>query len=191
MSGGGADAGATLDHYVRVYDDALDGALCEGVVDRFERDAPLHKHVDHRDVRRFTSLDISLAPGWADVTDTLLTNLLEYERRYVHDTGTRWIPPEQAYEHFRIKRYAPGGGDRFRVHVDIANATNARRFLVAFWYLNDVAEGGETEFPTLGLAVPPRRGRMLLFPPAFLYPHQGNPPVSDPKYIVGSYLLYV
>ena len=34
-------------------------------------------------------------------------------------------------------------------------------------YLNDVASGGETVFPTLGLGVKPKRGRCLLFFPGF------------------------
>ena len=111
--------------------------------------------------------------------------------RYVRDVRTRWIPPRQAFEQFRIKRYRPGTGEEFKQHVDISNLELSGRMLVVFWYLNDVLEGGETEFTSLGLKIAPRKGRLLMFPPTFMYPHAGRPPVSNAKYIVGSYARYV
>jgi prolyl 4-hydroxylase len=38
------------------------------------------------------------------------------------------------------------------------------RILTFYLYLNDVASGGETEFPRLGLKVAPKRGRAVLWP---------------------------
>ena len=38
------------------------------------------------------------------------------------------------------------------------------RILTFFLYLSDVEEGGETNFPTLGIAVKPKKGRALLWP---------------------------
>jgi prolyl 4-hydroxylase len=38
------------------------------------------------------------------------------------------------------------------------------RILTFYLYLNDVEEGGETDFPRLGLRVRPRRGRAVLWP---------------------------
>ena len=57
-------------------------------------------------------------------------------------------------------------------------------------YLNDVEEGGETNFPKLDVAIKPKCGRILLFPANWQYRHSGLPPVSSQKYIVGSYLHY-
>ena len=42
-----------------------------------------------------------------------------------------------------------------------------QRVATALIYLNDVARGGATAFPKLGVEVRPRRGRCLLFFPAF------------------------
>jgi len=180
-----------LEDYVRVYDAALSHTWCSSIVQRFEFDVVNRRQVDVQGIRRFAVLNVSASLGWRDVHDTLLKRMTAYERRYAEDCDARWLPRDQAYESFRIKRYRPGTGEEFKPHVDIANAVNARRFLVAFWYLNDVAAGGETEFTTLGLSIKPRSGRLLMFPPNFLYPHAGRAPASGPKYIVGSYLLYV
>ena len=58
------------------------------------------------------------------------------------------------------------------------------------WYLNDVESGGETDFPQLGLRVSARRGRLLMFPPYWMYQHAGLPPESGDKYILSTYLLF-
>jgi hypothetical protein len=56
------------------------------------------------------------------------------------------------------------------------------------WYLNDVEEGGETVFE--GFIIKPKIGSMLVFPPLWLFPHRGNPPISNTKYILSTYLHY-
>ena len=58
------------------------------------------------------------------------------------------------------------------------------------WYLNDVAEGGETRFPQLGITVPARQGRLLVFPPYWMYQHEGLAPESGDKFILSTYLLF-
>jgi hypothetical protein len=76
-------------------------------------------------------------------------------------------------------------------HVDVGDSISARRFLVFFLYLNDVAEGGETEFPDLDLTISPECGKLLVFPSIWTYLHRGNVPISNDKYILGSYKHYV
>ena len=46
-----------------------------------------------------------------------------------------------------MKMYNNNDYDEFKDHVDVGNHDSARRFLVCFLYLNDVAIGGQTEFP--------------------------------------------
>jgi prolyl 4-hydroxylase len=88
-----------------------------------------------------------------------------------------------------MKRYRPGGGDRFQLHFDAINHV-ANRYMVFMWYLNDVAEGGETRFPQLDHSVEPRVGRLLMFPPYWMYQHEGLPPRTGDKYILSTYLLF-
>ena len=100
------------------------------------------------------------------------------------------LPEKSAWEELRIKRYRTGVGN-FLDHVDVGDSISARRFLVFFVYLNDVAEGGETEFPDLDLTISPECGRILVFPSTWTFLHRGNIPISNDKYILGSYKHYV
>ena len=49
-------------------------------------------------------------------------------------------------------------------------------------YLNDVEEGGETEFLYQKLKVKPKKGTVLIWPGGYTHLHRGNPPMSE-KYI--------
>ena len=57
------------------------------------------------------------------------------------------------------------------------------RVITFLWYLNTVEEGGETEL--LGsVNIKPERGKLLLFPASWTFPHRGKMPISHDKYIV-------
>ena len=100
------------------------------------------------------------------------------------------LPEKSVWEEIRIKRYRAGRGN-FLDHVDVGDYISARRFLVFFVYLNNVDFGGETEFPTFDLQVSPECGTILIFPATWTYLHRGNTPISNDKYILGSYKHYV
>ena len=100
------------------------------------------------------------------------------------------LPEKSAWEEIRIKLYRTGIGN-FLDHVDVGDSISARRFLVFFVYLNDVDFGGETEFPDLNLTISPVCGTMLVFPSIWTFLHRGNIPISNDKYILGSYKHYV
>ena len=100
------------------------------------------------------------------------------------------FPQKYSFEMIRLKRYLPNGVDEFAPHVDVGNLDSARRFLVAFLYLDD-NEAGHTTFPQWDIAVKPETGRMLIFPPMWTHLHAGTKPIGKPKYIVGLYLHYV
>ena len=56
-------------------------------------------------------------------------------------------------------------------------------------YLNDVEEGGETEFLHFSKRVKPKTGRIVIWPAGFPYVHRGNPPLSGEKYILTSWMM--
>ena len=112
--------------------------------------------------------------------------------RYKQDVKVhkKALPEKSAWEEIRIKRYRVGRGN-FLDHVDVGNYISARRFLVFFVYLNNVDFGGETEFPDLDLTISPECGTILVFPATWTFLHRGNVPISNDKYILGSYKHYV
>lgn len=197
MVPGGNMAERNLSEFVRVYEGALSDAVCDDIVRRFEEDTAHHSgpggvpvgaaHVDARS--NWTELNIQSLDHWSDVLSQLLPATTQYSERYAEDCRI-WFPSRAKLEDYRIKRYQPDPGDQFHPHVDIDCLDHAKRFLVLFWYLTDVEEGGETFFNDLDYGVKPKKGRMLMFPPFWMYPHTGVRPISGTKYILGTYLNF-
>jgi hypothetical protein len=183
-----------LRHFVRVYDADLDTALCGKLIDSF---AGLERFQQYngRKLRRgleeseWTELNVSRLsePGFLQMFRRLVDRAL---LRYNADVGlTIPIPNSPVISDLIMKRYRSGGAEKFQLHFDAVNHLSSR-YLVLLWYLNDVAAGGETRFPQLELSVDPRAGRLLMFPPYWMYQHEGLPPQSGEKYILSAYLMF-
>ena len=51
-------------------------------------------------------------------------------------------------------------------------------------YLNDVNDGGETEFIHQGMQIHPEKGKTLIWPADWTHTHRGIPSPTETKYIV-------
>jgi prolyl 4-hydroxylase len=183
-----------LRHYIRVYDNALDVEFCTQMISSFSGLSRFHK-INGRGVR--TGLEES---AWTELNVSQLADerfkhefTLRIEQslaRYNQDVGLAIaIPPTASTADLIMKRYQPAKAEQFQLHFDsIYHKSN--RYLVYLWYLNDVVVGGETHFPQLNYTVAPKKGRLLMFPPYWMYQHEGLPPQSTDKYIVSTYLLF-
>lgn len=75
-------------------------------------------------------------------------------------------------------------------HCENGLRQHSNRLLTFVCYLNDVDEGGETEFLYYPKRVKPSPGKLVLFPGAFTHTHRGNPPISNSKYILTGWVYY-
>ncbi len=92
------------------------------------------------------------------------------------------------YVHLNCKFQRTKPGEGYHTwHYENSGDSRYRK-LVTMLYLNDVEEGGETEFLYLHRRVQPRQGRILIFPAGFTHTHRGNPPLSGDKFILTSWL---
>ena len=90
---------------------------------------------------------------------------------------------------YKVQKTEPGGG--YHVwHSEDGELVHSRRVGVYLLYLNDVEEGGETEFLYLSKRIKPKKGRLLIFPPNFPWAHRGNPPLTGTKYIMTGWMEF-
>ena len=91
---------------------------------------------------------------------------------------------------YKLQKTLPGGG--YHVwHCEVDNIDRARRIGTYILYLNDVEEGGETEFLYLSQRVKPKTGRLVIFPAGYVHTHRGNPPLSGEKYILTGWIEFM
>ena len=58
-------------------------------------------------------------------------------------------------------------------------------------YLNDVTEGGYTEFPSQNKLFQPRTGDILIWPAFWTHPHRGITSKTQTKYIITGWHVHI
>lgn len=183
-----------LADYIRIYDDALPAAFCRQLIDGFESSTQFQAtngrgYRPALDDSRWTELNLTRLADPAFV-GFFMTRIEEALARYNADLSlTLPVPLRPRIDRLTMKKYRANAGEGFQPHFDSVDEV-AGRYMVFLWYLNDVQEGGSTRFMDLGVDVQPRAGRLLVFPPYWMFQHVGNAPVSNDKYILSTYLLF-
>jgi hypothetical protein len=187
-----------LSHFIRVYDGALPAAWCTRLLKGFDA-LGAHQLRNGREQR--AGLDDS---AWTELNITRHGDPLTAaffrgridEALATYNADVRLpipVPNSPAFADLVVKRYRPNAGagaaEQFQLHFDAINHL-ANRYLVMLWYLNDVERGGGTRFPQLGVEIEARAGRLLVFPPYWMYQHEGLAPESGDKFILSTYLLF-
>ena len=175
-----------------IYDNALSEDFCQKVIKKFEEDQRKDRgrlggweknDGINTKVKDTTELVLDNTKiDWKPEFDVVVASLKEHLATYV-EPFKQAINVPIAPELFKVTRYDIGG--KFTMHSDnIGGSTEVTRIITAIWYLNDVEEGGETDYPWQNQLIKPQQGRLLLCPVGWPFIHQGRPPVSGSKYII-------
>ena len=130
-----------------------------------------------------------------DREDILMKNVSSHVLKYIeqYETGmfNRPFGNEYPISHdgWKIQKTRPSEG--YHVwHCENGGLDVSSRFLFWILYLNDIDEGGETEFIHLSERVAPKAGRILIAPAYFTHAHRGNPPLDGDKYIATGWMSH-
>lgn len=108
-----------------------------------------------------------------------LPNMLNYLFRIGQVNAQRYKAGEGGYPYWHSE-----------VYPQLQHNDALHRVLLFMYYLNDVDEGGETDFFYQNRSVKPKQGRMVIAPAYFTHTHRGQIPKSNDKYILTSWLLF-
>lgn len=95
-----------------------------------------------------------------------------------------------------LQRYTRKVGGYHHFHSEIypsmyeTDCESLHRVLLFMYYLNDVREGGETEFYYQKRLLRPTKGQLVFAPAGFTHTHKGHVPLSNDKYILTSWVLF-
>lgn len=129
-------------------------------------------------------------PVTGDPVDLTIDNFDEVAKPQMHVL----IPQLFRLGNIQAQKYQVGQGGYPYWHSEVypqANSDEAlHRVLLFMYYLNDVREGGETEFYYQNRKIKPRQGDMVVAPAYFTHTHRGGIPESNDKYILTSWVLF-
>ena len=188
-----------ITNFIGVYDNYITEEECNKAIKLYEDENKFNHTVDRIKGENMSILakqdkQFFASPGnidvWWEAVKTMMFNFDIAWNHYLKHTGGA-----EAYDggpfHFttlKIQKTLPTEG--YHVwHIEHGKGLEygARAFVFSI-YLNDVEEGGETEFLHFSKRVKPKKGRIVIWPAAFPYVHRGNSPLSGKKYILTSWM---
>tara|TARA_R110002020_G_scaffold388060_1_gene598788 strand:- start:711 stop:1313 length:603 start_codon:yes stop_codon:yes gene_type:complete len=192
---------ANINNFIGVYDGYITKEECNKAINLFEaqdklnqtlnrqgsEDVSLHKKQDQQCFLAGENITM-----WHTKLKSMLVNFDMAFKHYDKHTGMSdaFDQKHLDFTTLKIQKTLPTEG--YHVwHVEHnAQFEGQSRAAVFSIYLNDVEEGGETEFLHFSRRVKPKTGRIVIWPASFPYLHRGNPPLSGEKYILTSWLIF-
>ena len=193
-----------INDFIGVFDNAATNEYCDSLIDFFDRMKNIGKtvsRVKHENVSP-TNKDNTLYyfinetdPLILDVLDIHLIPFVEVIQNCYHSYVEKYGVIESVGPHIlnpdiKLQKTWPGEGYHIW-HCEVDKITSARRFLLCMLYLNDVDEGGETEFLYQHKRIKPVKGRVVICPTAFTHTHRGNPPLNTAKYMINGWMEFI
>lgn len=127
---------------------------------------------------------------WINRVPGFLENFNMAVKKYEKEYGLQTIVGYKTLRYNPIKLQKTKPGEGYHVwHIEGGGSFNHIKRVLAFTvYLNDVSEGGETEFLYQHKRIKPEKGKLIIWPANFPFVHRGNPPLNQEKYILTSWL---
>jgi len=183
----------TFDDLIHVNPNALSKKVCKDIIKRFKKDDRKKQGATtlglDLDVKKCVDLHISNLEDWKDIDNILFKssddNLKEYLDKIKVDDKIFFNMDTLQDSGYLVKRYKPG--DYFNWHSDRNYENGWSRVVACVWYLNDITEGGYTEFAH-GRKIYPKTGQLIMFPTSWTFPHRAVTPKVDTKYVITSFL---
>ena len=185
-----------MDKFIGIYENSFDDAFCSGLISYFEK-APKEQLLNRQDfegVEKTTKDDTMLfldrnanTEEFLDTFDSVFWNVgySMYSNNFaILKKHARHI----VLEH-KLQKTKPGEGYH-AWHCESDNKNISHRVLAWMVYLNNVEEGGETEFLYQHLRIKPKKGTLLIWPTGFTHTHRGNPPLIGDKYVLTGWVVY-
>ncbi len=175
----------------------IDKSLCDKLIDYFEKHPDKiegmcgSKGLVKKEVKDSTDLGLTpYSPSLLvqEYISELAKVVEEYKKLYPYcnETQEAW----GLVSNFQIQRYLPTQGFH-KIHCErYGYGQSLNRFLVFATYLNDVKEGGETEFMHQKLKIKAEKGLTTIFPVDWTHTHRGIPAPKETKYIVTGWYCY-
>jgi hypothetical protein len=190
-----------IDKFIGIYDGYLTEDMCKEVVNFYERKNKMQQSFSRMASENVSTLfkkdttvimDQNNLEEWFSNFKVLFANFDIALKHYVSNSGIGEAYDNNQFQYttMRIQKTLPTEGYHIW-HVEKSSGYEYVKRIMAFTiYLNDVEEGGETEFLYQSIRVKPKTGRIVIWPSGFPFVHRGNPPISGEKYLITSWMLF-
>ena len=191
------------DQFIGIYENAIPHDVCQAAIDYYENAASLglcfdrvaqgfgRTFKDNSILNIENTIDPIVVKNFTKCINPIACAVDDCYRKYLDKYGIlAEMSRHRIAQSFQIQKTLPGQGYH-AWHCEQDGIPNGSRLAVPLIYLNDVEEGGETEFLYQGLRIAPKEGTIILFPAGYTHAHRGNPPLKGDKYIATTWIEFV
>ena len=194
----------TMNNFIGIFDDAVSHEVCDEIISIYEESQKLNYTLTRQDIgyshqkadnslvfanKKYMTNSIFFSQQRQHIetfVDLAWKCYHEYAKKYGILNSLRG---HRFYDDIKIQKTEPSGG--YHVwHCEHDGRTCGSRLLLVMLYLNDVEEGGETEFLYQSLRVKPKKGTIVICPSGFTHTHRGNPPLSGDKFMINGWIEF-
>ena len=168
-----------------------DMSICDGLIEYHNNNIEyknMGKSIGANEMKKST--DVTVFPASQNPFVLMYKKLLfgyvrEYNASYDNPLAELTIA-----DGFNIQHYKPGEG-YLNWHSERSVHLTHQRALTFMTYLNDVEDGGGTEFKYHGLRHNAKKGKTLIWPSDFTHTHRGQKSETQEKYITTGWFNHV
>ena len=168
-----------------------DMSICDGLIEYHNNNMEyknMGKSIGANEMKKST--DVTVFPASQNPFVLMYKKLLfgyvrEYNASYDNPLAELTIA-----DGFNIQHYKPGEG-YLNGHSERSIHLTHQRALTFMTYLNDVEDGGGTEFKYQGLRHNAKKGKTLIWPSDFTHTHRGQKSETQEKYITTGWFNHV
>jgi hypothetical protein len=192
-----------VSNFIGVYENAFSDEFCDKAIDLFHYRASLNNGIV---INRLSNNrnDTSVTYGTEATIDDICINsddakyfIEELNTVFWNDVYMQYIEKcpilneveKHGFGSIKLQRTKPTGGFH-NFHCENFSLEFGKRIAFVIIYLNDVEDGGETEFLYQSVRVKPKKGTVVIAPSSYTHAHRGNPPLSGEKYILTSWIEF-
>jgi hypothetical protein len=194
---------SNIENFIGIYENVLDSNECLELISYYESMAEIDLAIEHTGYSQSPShigrkdktvfmLDKSIIS--IPETSSLLKNFLPKFWACYNDYASEYSSIQDikkiGMHMIRFQKTSPGGGFHYW-HFENGGFEASSRVIAFQIYLNDILDGGETEFLYYSRRIKPESGKLIIWPAGFTHTHRGNPPLKDNKYLLTGWLYII
>ena len=175
-----------------------DEELCNEIINFFDNNDRLQVQgvtSSGKNLKAKSRIDISINPN--DLKNNKFKIFIRYINRLHEcylDYQNQWpflknMVKDIDIGKFNIGKYSPG--DHFgAIHSERTSVNTLHRLFAFMTYLNDVEDGGQTNFDHYGIKLKPEIGKTIIWPAEWTHAHTGEILKSGSKYIITGWMHF-
>ena len=177
-----------FNQHIGIFSEAIPNSICDKYIDLFESEDSKKYLNDRQDKETyyepFEAQDTFFFLSDVNISLQQKISTFFWKKIYPIYAKKYTLPDIPIYlTGYKIQKTLPTQGFH-KWHCENLSVTVKERVMAYTLYLNDIKEGGETEFLHQSFRLSPKTGTFSIFPAGYTHFHRGNPPLKKAKYIL-------